>query len=163
MQTTFLIRPFKPADLRKVTEINKACLPENYNSFFFLDLHKRFPETFAVAEENGEVIGYVMCRIERGWRGFGLFGTKKGHVVSIAVLPEYRRRGVACALMREAMRGMRQYEVEECYLEVRMSNSPAVAFYRNLGFKVDRTVRAYYADGEDAYIMTKELRFERAL
>ncbi|MEA2090193.1 MAG: ribosomal protein S18-alanine N-acetyltransferase [Thermoproteota archaeon] len=160
VQVTFNIRLFKPADLRKVMEINRLCLPENYSSFFFLDLYKRFPTTFVVAEENGEVVGYIMCRIEKSWGGFSFLGSKKGHVVSVAVLPEHRRKGVGCALMREAMRNMLEYGVEECYLEVRVSNVPAVRFYEKLGFKIDRTVRGYYADREGAYVMTRELPSE---
>jgi len=92
MQKTFNLRYFKPSDLQKVMHINRTCLPENYTSFFFLDLYERFPLTFIVAEENGEIVGYVMCRIETGLPNFGFLGLiKKGHVVSIAVLPEHRR------------------------------------------------------------------------
>lgn len=160
VQVTFTIRPFKPADLRKVIEINKLCLPENYSSFFFLDLYERFPATFVVAEEYGELVGYTMCRIEKSWGGFGFLGSKKGHVVSIAVLPEHRRKGVGRALMREVMRNMKRYGAEKCYLEVRVSNTPAIGFYKKLRFKIDRTVHGYYADGEGAYVMTRKLPFE---
>jgi len=140
--------------------INRICLPENYTTFFFMELYQRFPETFIVAEENGEVVGYIMCRIETGTPSFKLLGiTKKGHVISIAVLPEHQREGIGYALMQRAMEAMVNYKARECYLEVRASNVPAVDLYRKMGFEVARTIGGYYADGEDAYVMARKLPF----
>lgn len=158
MQQTFNLRKFIPDDLQHVMQINRLCLPENYMDFFFMDLHQRFPETFIVAEEGGKIVGYIMCRIEVGLASFGLGGLiRKGHVVSIAVLPQGRRKGVAQELMTKAMEGMRQYKAKLAYLEVRVTNDPGVALYRKLGFEVSRTLHGYYSDGEDAYVMTKKL------
>ena len=161
MQTTFTLRRFKPSDLERVMHINRVCLPENYSTFFFMDLYQRFSETFIVAEENGEVVGYIMCRIETGIPSFKLLGiTRKGHVISIAVLPEHQREGIGCALMREAMQAMVNYKAKECCLEVRASNVPAVNLYRKMGFEVARTMGGYYADGEAAYVMARKLPLE---
>jgi len=158
MQQTFKLRKFTPDDLQSVMQINRVCLPENYTDFFFIDLHQRFPETFIVAEEDGKIVGYVMCRIEVGLSSFGLGGLiRKGHVVSIAVLPHGRRKGVAQALMIMAMEGMRGYKAKQCYLEVRVTNAAGVALYKKLGFDVSRTSNGYYSDGENAYVMTKKL------
>lgn len=160
MQTAFTIRRFEPADLERVMEINQICLPENYSPSFFMSIYQRFPETFVVAEEGGEVVGYAMCRAERGF-GFGLFGgAKRGHLISIAVLPDFRRKGVASALMREVMKGLVGYGCGDVFLEVRASNIDAVGLYRKLGFGVKRRVRYYYADGEDAYVMSRRLPCE---
>jgi ribosomal-protein-alanine N-acetyltransferase len=158
MQQTFKLRKFTPDDLHSVMHINRLCLPENYMDFFFMDLHQRFPETFIVAEENGKIVGYIMCRIEVGLASLGLGGLiRKGHVVSIAVLPQGRRKGVAKELMTTAMKGMRHYKAKLCYLEVRVTNDPGVALYKKLGFEVSRTINGYYSDGEDAYVMSKKL------
>lgn len=158
MQTTFTLRQFKPSDLDRVIQINRVCLPENYSPYFFMDIYQRYPATFIVAEQEGKIVGYIMCRIETGFPNFGLFSiSKKGHVVSIAVLPEYQRKGVGTALMEEAMKNMHLYNAKECYLEVRISNAPAVEMYKKLGMQVTRIVRGYYADGEDAYLMAKKL------
>jgi ribosomal-protein-alanine N-acetyltransferase len=140
--------------------INRVCLPENYTTSFFMNLYQRFPETFIVAEENGDVVGYIMCRIETGIPSFKLLGiTRKGHVISIAVLPEHQREGIGYALMREAMEAMVNNKAKECYLEVRASNAPAVNLYRKMGFEIIRTIRGYYADGEAAYMMARKLPF----
>ena len=161
MQTMFTLRLFRPTDLEPVMRINKSCLPENYSSLFFTDLYRRFPKTFVVAEENGEVVGYVMCRIETPFPGVGLLGVaKKGHVISIAVLPKCRRRGVGSALMRKAVEAMVEYKAKQCVLEVRTSNTAGVGLYRRMGFHVKRTIHGYYADGEAACVMARKLPFE---
>jgi ribosomal-protein-alanine N-acetyltransferase len=158
MQETFKLRKFTMDDLQSVMQINRLCLPENYTDFFFSDLHERFPETFIVAEENGRVVGYIMCRVEVGLSNFGLGGLlRKGHIVSIAVLPQSRRRGVAQALINEAIKGMQHYRAKQIYLEVRVTNDAGVALYKKLGFDISRTIGGYYSDGEDAYVMSKKL------
>jgi ribosomal-protein-alanine N-acetyltransferase len=145
-------------DLGSVTHINQVCLPENYTDFFFVDLYRRWPETFLVAEENGEIVGYIMCRIEVGLSQFVLPGlVRKGHVVSVAVLPEHRRMGVGGALVTKAMEGMQRYGAKQCYLEVRVTNEEAIGLYKKLGLEVTRTIHGYYADGESAYVMSKKL------
>ena len=158
MQQTCKLRKFKADDLQSVMHINRLCLPENYMDFFFMDLHQRFPETFIVAEQDGKIVGYIMCRIEVGLASLGLGGLiRKAHVVSIAVLPQGRRKGVAQALLVKAMKGMLHYNAKLCYLEVRVTNAPGVALYKKLGFEASRTLKGYYSDGEDAYMMTKKL------
>ncbi len=158
MLQTFKLRKFKPDDLQSVMQINRETLPENYSDYFFMDLCERFPEAFIVAEEDGKIVGYIMCRIEVGLSNFGLGGLiRKGHVVSIAVLPKFRRKGVAQGLLNTAMQGMATYKAKQCYLEVRVTNDPGVSLYKKLGFEVSRTVHGYYSDGEDAYVMTKKL------
>jgi ribosomal-protein-alanine N-acetyltransferase len=158
MLETFKLRKFTPDDLQAVMQINRETLPENYSDYFFMDLYERFPETFIVADEEGKIAGYIMCRVEVGLSNFGLGGLiRKGHVVSIAVLPRYRRKGVAQALLNTAMDGMRFYKAKQCYLEVRATNDAGVALYKKLEFEVSRSVHGYYSDGEDAHVMTKKL------
>jgi ribosomal-protein-alanine N-acetyltransferase len=59
--------------------------------------------------------------------------------------------------MNEAMNGMRKYNAKQCFLEVRVTNTEAIGLYKKLGFEITRTIHGYYADGEDAYLMTKKL------
>lgn len=127
-----------------------------------MDLYETFPETFVVAEADGVIVGYVMCRIERNFSSLSLrpFSiAKKGHIISIAVLPEYRNKGVGSALVEEALEAMSaHYGAEHCYLEVRVSNTGALNLYRKIGFEVERTIRRYYSDGENAYIMGRQIQ-----
>ncbi len=123
-----------------------------------MDLHQRLPETFIVAEENSVIAGYTMCRIEVGLSNYGFGGLiRKGHVVSIAVLPQFRRKGIAQAVITRALEGMQYYKAKQCFLEVRVTNDAAISLYKKLGFEVTRTINGYYSDGEDAYVMAKRL------
>ncbi len=155
LEVNYIVRQFKPSDLDGVIRINRECLPENYSTLFFMNLYKRFPETFIVAETNKEIIGYIMCRIETGIPSFKVLGiTKKGHVISIAVLPDHHRKGIGYRLIQEAAKAMTNYKAKECYLEVRESNLSAIRLYKKLGFEVARSISNYYADGEDALVMS---------
>ena len=50
-----VIRPFKPAYLEQVKDINRRCNLIHYTPDFFMDAHARFQETFLVAEEDGRL------------------------------------------------------------------------------------------------------------
>ncbi len=153
------LRTFTVSDLERVMHINTKCLPENYSSFFYKDLYTRFPDTFVVAEIDGEIQGYIMCRIEKGWSKRGrLSPARLCHVVSIAVMEGYRRKGIGLALVKEAMgRGRRTYDSKEGYLEVRVGNEAAVKLYDKLGFTKVKRNYGYYLDGEDAWLMAAPL------
>ncbi len=137
--------------------INQTCLPENYPDTFFMGLYHHAPRTFLVAESDGQIIGYIMCRIERGISSFSRLPVKKGHVVSIAVRPEYRHQGVGSALVNSGIKGMLEYGASEAFLEVRKTNNDAISVYEKLGFTIKRVLRGYYRDGEDAYLMVKPI------
>jgi len=152
-----IIRKFKPQDLDAVIRINRACLPENYPPYFFMQHHKDYPEAFLVAELNGRIVGYVMCRVEFGASNIKPGFSRKGHIISLAVIPEARRKGIATALMKAAMKAMKEvYGAKEYYLEVRVSNTPAINLYHKLGYREIRRIPRYYLDGEDAWLMARE-------
>ncbi|MCJ7818077.1 MAG: ribosomal protein S18-alanine N-acetyltransferase [Candidatus Thorarchaeota archaeon] len=153
MTESFSVREFKSDDIRHVVHINKATLPENYPDQFFLGLHYHAPKAFLVAELNGEVVGYIMCRIERGISSFGRLPVKKGHIVSVAVLDAHRHHGIGTSLISKGTESMAEYGSSEFFLEVRKGNEAAVSVYETLGFSVRRVLRGYYRDGEDAYLM----------
>jgi ribosomal-protein-alanine N-acetyltransferase len=158
IQRNYALRGFGPADLDAVMNINRVCLPENYAPYFFLDTFNTLPEAFVVAECEGRVVGYIMCRLEHGFSDLRkLRFARKGHIVSVAVIPEYRNMGIACSLVQQALSAMSARSVDECYLEVRVNNYPAINLYRKLGFQVTRTIPRYYFDASDAYMMSKPL------
>ena len=154
----YSLRLFTPADLESVININHLCLPENYAPYFFLDTFNSLPQTFIVAESQGHVIGYIMCRMEHGFSDFRkLHFAKKGHIISVAVIPEFRRIGVGRALVENALSALASLNGDECYLEVRISNGPAIELYKRIGFQIVRTISRYYYDGSDAYMMSKPI------
>jgi len=154
----FEIQLFEEKNLEEVAYINWTCLPENYSRTFFLELYHRFPKTFIVAVVDHKVIGYIMCRIETGFSELKRWNLiKKGHIVSIAVLPEYRSSGVGYALLVKALEGMGEYRASESFLEVRKSNVAAINLYKKLDFKPVKSINGYYKDGEAAYVMARSL------
>lgn len=158
---SFTIRTFRDEDLDRVVYINRSCLPENYGTYFFLEVHENFPRTFLVAEVDGRVVGYVMCRTEYGSSHFRRLSiVKKGHVISIAVLPEYRHKGIGTALLTQCLKNLEECGVKECFLEVRASNEVAKSLYSKLGFTSVGRMGGYYFDGEDALIMSRRLPLE---
>ncbi len=156
---SFTVRVFKTDDLERVMQINAKCLPENYSSYFYRDLYTKYPETFLVAEADGEIQGYIMCRIERGWSKKGkLSPARLCHIVSIAVMEKYRRKGIGKELIVQGMsRGRKIYDCNEGYLEVRVSNEPAIGLYSKLNFSKVKRNYGYYLDGEDAWVMAATL------
>jgi ribosomal-protein-alanine N-acetyltransferase len=72
-------------------------------------------------------------------------------------MPQTRRRGVAQAVINKALEGMKYYKAKQAFLEVRVTNEPAISLYKKLGFEISRTINGYYSDGEDAYVMTKKI------
>jgi len=154
----FEVRRFTPEDLPVVMEINRTCLPENYNSYFFMEIYHSCPEAFLLAVLGNRIIGYMMCRLEHGFSEISrLKMVKKAHLVSLAVIPEYRRIGVARALVTEAMDAVTKRGAKEFYLEVRITNDAGIELYKQLGFETYRRVQYYYHDGADAYVMSKKL------
>jgi ribosomal-protein-alanine N-acetyltransferase len=153
MTESFNVREFNSDDIRHVVNINKETLPENYPDQFFLGLHYHAPKAFLIAEMGTEIIGYIMCRIERGISSFGRLPVKKGHIVSVAVLNSHRLKGIGTALIKGGMEAMTEYGSSEFFLEVRKGNEEAVSVYETLGYSVRRVLRGYYRDGEDAYLM----------
>lgn len=153
----FVVREARPEDLDKIVKINREVLPENYPPFYFEFHLNQFGKSFLVAEENSEILGYIMCRVEYDnlYTNPSKVG-KRGHVISLAVVSSARRRGVGTALMVKAMESMKKfYGAEEYYLEVRVSNEPAIRLYKKLGYNVVRVIPNYYLDGEDAYLMAR--------
>jgi ribosomal-protein-alanine N-acetyltransferase len=155
-----IIRRADLGDLIPIMEINLKTLPEHYSDYFYESLLAELPEAFLVAEIGGKHVGYIMCKTEYGFSNFKKLGfVKKGHVVSVAVLPEFRRKGIGKGIVEEAINGVKSKKCDELYLEVRCSNTDAVRLYENMGFIINQKLKAYYRDGEDAYMMAIEFNY----
>ena len=153
-----ILRRSELGDIIPVIEINLKTLPEHYSDYFYESLLEELPEAFIVAEISGKIVGYIMCKMEHGFSNFKKLGfVKKGHVVSVAVIDEYRGNGFGSVLVNEAIKGVKIRQCSELYLEVRCSNNDAVRLYEKLGFSIIQRLKAYYRDGEDAYVMAIEI------
>jgi ribosomal-protein-alanine N-acetyltransferase len=81
--------------------------------------------------------------------GYLIF-SRDGHIISIAVHPHHRRRGIGKELIEEAVQ---RFRLKKLWAEVRRSNEGAQAFYLKLGFRVVDEIPGYYGK-EDALIVT---------
>ena len=156
--TDYILRKAKEEDINGVIHVNGEALPEHYTLSFYNSVLTTNPNTFLVIDFNGKIVGYHMGRIEYG---FSLKGKpqfiKKGHVISIAVLPEHRRKGLGTALIQMALDEFWKNGCQVSFLEVRVSNEPAIEIYKKIGYNITERTRGYYNDGEDAYVMEKRL------
>ena len=101
-----------------------------------------------VALEGEQVVGYVGSQTV----------IDESDMMNIAVHPDFRRRGIAEALVAELEAALRQRGSRALTLEVRDSNAPAIALYEKLGFSQVGLRRNYYRNPkEDARILRKEL------
>ena len=154
----YIIRHCEEKDLEYVININLRTLPEHYSDYFFSSILTELPEAFIVAEFRNQVVGYIMCKIEFGFSNFRKLGfVKKGHVVSVAVLEAHQGKGIGTALMLEGINGVISRKSDEICLEVRVSNETAVQMYKKIGFIIKSRLKTYYRDGEDAFLMAKDL------
>ena len=139
-----VVRPAKLFDMPEIVRIERVSFREQYPRGVFLIFLENNPDTFLVAEYNGKVIGYVMAYLRPDL---------EGHVMSIAVDPDYRGRGIGSALLSEVIERLAARGAKWIGLEVRVSNENAIKLYERFGFKKIKRVTGYYSDGEDAYYM----------
>jgi ribosomal protein S18 acetylase RimI-like enzyme len=143
------LRTFKPDDFDKLYEIDQACYePEVAYSKRELRAYLRFSGSDClVAQAESQIAGFCISARR----------DESGYIVTIDVLPEFRRHHVGSMLLAEIERRLAANGVREVALETATDNDSAVAFwtkhgYRNRGIKKD-----YYPGARDAFAMTKTL------
>lgn len=103
---------------------------------------------FLVAEQDGEVQGYVGCQTV----------LDEGYITNVAVSPDFRRRGAARRLIAELIARAKEKGLAFVTLEVRESNAPAIALYTGAGFApVGKRKNFYSNPTENAVLMTISL------
>ena len=95
----------------------------------------------------GKICAYALGRVVAG----------EAELFKIAVLPEFRRQGIAERLLASLHGKMREKGAEFCFLEVRKQNAAAVLLYEKLGYELVREIPRYYND-DDALVMKKLFR-----
>lgn len=106
---------------------------------------------FLVAEDDGEIVGYVVADAVPN------HGTSIGHIKDIAVAPDRRGEGIGRTLLSKALLKLLVEGTGRIKLEVRAGNDRARRLYEDFEFEVHHVVSNYYDDGEDAYVMVRDL------
>ena len=134
-------------DIDEIVRLEERCFPtEPWSRQMFTEELENDLALFVVAEVDGRIAGYLIA-----W----VIAPVECQVGSIAVLPEYRRQGIARQLLGIMLQTCREAGTPDAYLEVRVSNTAAIELYRSLGFAQDGLRKAYYQDGEDAITMAR--------
>jgi [ribosomal protein S18]-alanine N-acetyltransferase len=138
------LRRMEARDLPSVMEIDALSLPRPWSAAIWRGELGSPYGLYLVLEERGEVFGQIGVRHVLG----------ELHITTIAVKPEYRRRGHARALIAAALAAYPN--ASHVHLEVRPTNVEAIALYESLGFRETGRRPRYYGD-EDALLMTRKL------
>lgn len=137
------IRNLEEKDLPHVMEIARQSFTIPWSIKSFKKELLSDTSLLKVAEIDGEIVGYVVFRRI----------LDEVELLSIAVSPSFRRKGIATKLIKETLNEIKD-GVKACFLEVRISNEGAIRFYEKLGFlRIGIRKKYYLLPEEDAIIM----------
>lgn len=145
------IRPLTISQLDECWRLDQRCFVdgEAYSRETF-DYLLTAPESvsFRAVTGGGIMAGFVIGLVEPD---------HTGHVTTVGVAPEHRRRHLAKRLMAEVEQGFRQRNVRLVRLEVRSLNTAAQRLYESLGYSMTQRLPKYYSNGGDGLLMLKSL------
>lgn len=148
MQTPYLIRPFRPIWMDEILRIERASFGRDAYDRNLFAAYARHPKSlFLVAQRGHGIAGYSLAH----WRN------ARAELVSIAVDPKARGRGVASSLLKSTIRRLKLRGTKRLTLMVKVTNWSARRFYEGRGFARVRVVRGYYEDGRDGILMGRDL------
>ena len=130
-----VIEAFSPGHSEQAVDLWERCgleRPGN-DSRAMIEEKLRFqPDLFLAATMDGRLVATVMA----GYEG------RRGWINLLAVEPDFRRQGIARAMMDEAEARLRALGCPKINLQVRESNSEAIGFYERIGYSTDH-VRSF--------------------
>ena len=152
----FTIRDYRAADFDRLWQIDQVCFPPGiaYSQMELTGFILRrnaitLVGEFQNAEPQDRIVGFVVAHPVR---------RKYGRILTLDILPQARRSGLATQLMNACEDRLRALGCGEVYLETAVDNEPALRLYRKLGYEVLRTLPDYYSShGLDAFQMGKRL------
>ena len=149
--TKTLIRHAIAADFESLLKIDVASFPGGvaYDAAELAYFMNNEGAETIVLELNGEIVAFLIMEVHRSRRA--------ATIVTLDVCEKERRNGYASKLLARSEEMLLNYGVEVYDLQVDVDNRAAIAFYRKHGFKTIRTLKNYYANGHDAFLMMKEL------
>ncbi len=139
------LRSYRKTDFETLCDIDWKCFPDGhaYTPVEMRAFLRNATDVLVVENRRRRVVAFLIAR--------------RGRIVTLDVLPEYRRRGIATLLMEECERRARRAGADKAVLEVAARNRAAYALYRKLGYRRSRRLPGYYQNGEDGWRMEKQL------
>ncbi len=146
----FLIENATWRDLRSLEKLEKICFGADAWPMLELLGVLIFPGIVRLrAAVDGEMVGFIAGDPRRD--------EQTGWIMTLGVLPDWRRQGIAEALLSECEQKMGLPTVK---LTVRRGNEPAIALYQKLGYTQTDIWSRYYQNGEDGLVLVKKMRSE---
>ena len=142
-----IIREWKQEDVGVIADMERRCFSDPWTEDMLADCLLYPIYHCFLAEEGGQVCGYCCLSVV----------CEDAEVDNIAVDFPYRGKGIGLALMQTMHNRAKELGATQSFLEVRVSNAPAVALYEKLGYETYGVRAGYYEDGEDAFVMKKSL------
>jgi ribosomal-protein-alanine N-acetyltransferase len=150
-ETRYDVRPLTVAQLDECWRLDQRCFidGEAYSreTFEYL-LTSPDSVSYRVVMQDGTMVGFIVGIVEPD---------ATGHITTLGVAPEHRRRGVAHRMLLKVEDGFRRRRVRILRLEVRSVNTGAQELYTKLGFAVTQRLPRYYSNGGDGLLMIKSL------
>ena len=145
------IRPMTVAHLDECWRLDQRCFVDgeaySRDTFEYL-LSSPESVSYRAVTSEGTMVGFIVGLVEPDFTG---------HVTTLGVAPEHRRRQIARRMMAKVEDGFRRRQVRVVRLEVRSVNMGAQQLYRNLGYTVTQRLPRYYSNGGDGLLMLKSL------
>lgn len=124
MSVDYIIVPLEEKHIQGAAIVEQTCFSQPWSEGSFLGELLRGDTAMFAAVSQGKVIGWAGLEYVCG----------EGSVTNIAVLPDFRGNGIGEALTHMLIQRSRELSLSRLTLEVRQSNSAAVALYEKLGF-----------------------------
>ena len=142
-----IIRAMNSHDVATLAQIEQICFSDPWSEAAFTYELTNPLSCWLIAEEDGKILGYIGSQAV----------IDEADIMNVAVVPQYRRRGIAKHLLERLIVELDAKNVKKLSLEVRASNEAAITLYSMLGFEqVGRRPGYYRKPREDALIMRKE-------
>jgi ribosomal-protein-alanine N-acetyltransferase len=140
------IRPATPRDLSALADLHARAFARGWDVSAMKSLLDG-QGVFALVAEGDDLDGFVMVRV----------AADETEVLSIAIGPNARRRGLASGLLEQACHRAASMGSVRIFLEVAAANLPARNLYGKYGFREVGLRKAYYEDGDDALVLAASL------
>ena len=141
------IEKMNAGQVAQIADLEKICFSDPWSENSIASELENKLAHWLVAQEGEMVAGYIGSQTVLG----------ETDMMNVAVHPDFRRRGIAEALVKRLVEDLKAMESHCLTLEVRASNAPAIALYEKLGFsQIGRRKNYYRNPREDALILRKE-------
>ncbi|MCR5272421.1 MAG: ribosomal protein S18-alanine N-acetyltransferase [Lachnospiraceae bacterium] len=137
------------AEIEAVWDLEKEIFSDSYSLKTLEDILSSKNEKLIIAkDEDNNTVGYIIY----------MAAADEGELLRVAVKKDARKNGIGEKLMNEMIDDLAKAEVKNIFLEVRISNEPAVGMYENMEFQTVAIRKKYYRNPtEDAMIMKRGL------